>query len=313
MIRMRRFGIVAMMLTAVLGCMPAFSMAEMTPEIDPEENGETYFSFTITPGEGAAQQEAGDTGTPAQATETAWNYPISREILEDPLDLLVLVNKEVLLDRTYPPMDDEAFALEDAKVKKSKGNEMLVRKVAQDALISMFDAAEADGAKLRIFSAYRSYQTQATMHENRVNRIGKDDGVVQAPGASDHQTGLGFDILNASYIDKSFTRDFADTTEGKWMAANCARFGFIIRYPDGKQDITGIMFEPWHLRYVGAEVATYMTEQGLTLEEFTEEWQQVIANPDAVVPPTADTTTQTVADNGETEGDVDAVVDSFSF
>jgi LAS superfamily LD-carboxypeptidase LdcB len=93
---------------------------------------------------------------------------------------------------------------------------------------------------------------------------------------SDHQTGLGFDVISWAWRDSRLNAGFAQTGEAQWMAAHCADYGFIVRYPEGKEEITGIIFEPWHLRYVGAEVAQYMTGFALTLEEFTVEWKSAL-------------------------------------
>ena len=81
------------------------------------------------------------------------------------------------------------------------------------------------------------------------------------PGYSEHQTGLAFDIINT---DPSFD----STPEGKWLAANCYKYGFIIRYPKGKENITGFVYEPWHIRYLGVEIATSVYDSGLCLEEY---------------------------------------------
>lgn len=253
-----------------------------------------FFSFT------SPEDEPDDTATiPEDDTpsEPVWSYPIPMEILEDPLDLLVLTNKENLLDKDYPP-DDDLHKLVPVGVKKTKNNDYNVREIVRDALVLMFADAEADGANLRVHSAYRSYRTQATMYENRLKSKGYDDGVVQAPGASDHQTGLCVDVINMAWLDKKLNSEFAKTTEGQWMGENCAKYGFIIRYLQGedKEAITGIIYEPWHLRYVGVEVATYMMSNNLTLEEFTEEARQAIL---------------TYQQGGGTSGE--AVVDSFSF
>jgi len=201
-----------------------------------------------------------------------WTYPVSQDTLEDALDVLVLVNKENLLDKTYPP-EEELVAVD---VRKTSSSKIQGRIIAADALKLMFEAAEADGIKLYLLSGYRSYRTQDVMHYNRVEKMGYDDGVVQLAGASDHQTGLGFDVISRSWIDSKLNPKFAKTEEAQWMAANCARFGFIIRYPEGKEDITGIIYEPWHLRFVGVEAASYIMQSGLTLEEFTQESQQYL-------------------------------------
>lgn len=97
------------------------------------------------------------------------------------------------------------------------------------------------------------------------------------PGSSDHQTGLGIDVINKAGIGKKFTSAFADTKEGKWIAENCWNYGFIIRYQKDKEDITEIIYEPWHLRYVGVQIAQYMHENNLCLEEFTNEWKEAAA------------------------------------
>ncbi len=208
-----------------------------------------------------------------QEDERPWTYPISREILDDPDGVLILVNKQNVLDKAYPSAD----SLVNTKVRKTSSSARQVRDIVEEALVAMFDAAEADGVKLYLHSAYRSYRNQAVMYENRLKSVGKDDGVVQLQGASDHQTGMGFDVISKAWIGNKFNEKFAETKEAQWMAENAPRFGFIIRYPKGKTDVTGIMYEPWHLRYVGAEVAEYMTEQGLTLEEFTEQYRAVLA------------------------------------
>ena len=114
------------------------------------------------------------------------------------------------------------------------------------------------------------------MYENRIKKYGYDDGWVTKPGASDHQTGLGCDVVPKSWTDRGMNEDMAREEETQWMAANCARFGFILRYPSDKEDVTEINYEPWHLRYVGVPVATYIMENGLTLEEFHVELQAAI-------------------------------------
>lgn len=181
-----------------------------------------------------------------------------------------LVNKENLLEEDYIPKD-----LVKIKVQKTSSTAIEMRQVASDALDEMFSDAKEEGLTLYAHSGYRSYRTQNTMYYNRLERNkGKDDGAVAYPGSSDHQTGLGIDVINKAWIGKRFNSDFAKTEHAQWMAENCWRYGFIIRYPQGKEDITQIIYEPWHLRYVGVDAAQYMTVKGLTLEEFTPLWQQ---------------------------------------
>ena len=204
-----------------------------------------------------------------------WDYPIKPEILSDPSGYITLTDPDHLLASDYVPND-----LVTVTVRKVVSGEL--RRAAHDALVDMFDAAEADGYKLYAKSVYRSYQTQKTMYANRLEKVGRDDGVVAAPGSSDHQTGLGIDILNYEWTKKEgMTPAFGETEEAQWMAAHCHEYGFIIRYMEDKEDVTGIIYEPWHLRYVGVEAASYIMENHLSLEEFTADWQSYVARYEA--------------------------------
>ena len=201
-----------------------------------------------------------------------WTYPVPLAALQT--DYVRLANKESMLEDDYVPGD-----LVKVKVKKVSSTAIQMRQRVSDALDAMFAAATADGYTLYAKSGYRSYRTQRTMYYNRLERNnGRDDGVVAYPGASDHQTGLGIDVTNKAWSDKTLNAEFGETKEAIWMAENCATYGFIIRYPQGKEDITQIIYEPWHLRFVGEEAARYIMDSGLTLEEFTTEWQQALAD-----------------------------------
>lgn len=212
----------------------------------------------------------------ALGEQPEWTYPLPPEILNNVDGYITLANRDNLLSEDYIPKD-----LVDIKVRHVVDDP--IRKEAHKALDDMFAAAEADGYKLYVKSGYRSYQTQETMYFNRLDKNnGKDDGWVSYPGASDHQTGLGVDVLNYAWTKKDgMNEKFAQEPEAKWMAENCWRFGFVIRYGEDKEEITGINYEPWHLRYVGVEVARYMYENNLCLEEFTAEWKQYIADYEA--------------------------------
>lgn len=134
---------------------------------------------------------------------------------------------------------------------------------AKAALDQMFAAAASEGLILRVASGFRSYSTQQKLYNNYVKR----DGVAAAdrysarPGYSEHQTGFAFDINKAS-------GSFTGTPECNWLAANAYKFGFILRYPEGKENITGYMYESWHYRYIGVEKAEKIYNSGLTLEEY---------------------------------------------
>lgn len=202
-----------------------------------------------------------------------WTYPLEPEILEDMEGYLVLTNRKTLLGADFVPKDLTVIT---ARHIDAIHGDML-RKAANEAVCRMFDDAEKDGCKLYLKSVYRAYSTQSYMYNNRMAKVGHDDGVVAYPGSSDHQTGLGMDILNYEWTKKSgMTPAFGATKEAVWMAQHCAEYGFVIRYEEDKQELTGIIYEPWHLRYVGPEAARYMTDHHLCLEEFDEEWHQYI-------------------------------------
>ncbi len=202
-----------------------------------------------------------------------WDYPLAPEIIKDTGKYLTLANRKNLLDSKYAPEDL-------VKITVNTTVDDPLRKEAHEALKAMFAAASADGYILYVKSGYRSYQTQKTMYNNRLeNHHGKDDGLVAYPGASDHQTGLGVDILNYEWTQKDgMNKKFAETAEAQWMAAHCQEYGFILRYMEDKEDVTGIKFEPWHFRYVGLKAAQYIMENHMSLEEFTEEWQTYLAD-----------------------------------
>ena len=212
----------------------------------------------------------------AEQAMPEWEYPLAPEILENKAGYITLVNRDHLLASDYEP--DDLMVINSARHISSIKGDML-RKAAMQAVTRMFEAAEADGMILYLKSVYRAYSTQSYMYKNRMNSVGHDDGVVAYPGSSDHQTGLGADILNLEWTKKSgMTPAFGQTEEARWMAEHCGEYGFIIRYMEGKEDITGIIYEPWHLRYVGVEAAAYIMANQLSLEEFDEEWHAYIAD-----------------------------------
>lgn len=135
----------------------------------------------------------------------------------------------------------------------------------KNAFAEMKKAAAAEGIELRIVSGYRSYAYQKDLYNSYLRRPGQSQAYVETysarPGHSEHQTGLAIDVNNAS-------DSFLGTPEQKWLEAHCVEYGFIIRYPEGKEDITGYKYEPWHIRYLGKETARKVYESGLCLEEY---------------------------------------------
>lgn len=138
------------------------------------------------------------------------------------------------------------------------------------ALQKFIDAARDEGLSVCLSSSYRNYNEQSYLYNRKVQQLGGDKAaaarIVTPPGASEHQLGLCADITDRFYEVK--THDLENTAMFQWMLAHCQEYGFILRYPADKEEITGIMYEPWHFRYVGVEAATYIMENGLCLEEF---------------------------------------------
>lgn len=172
----------------------------------------------------------------------------------------LLVNKYFYLLEDYVPNN-----LVELDINYSKGGISLVD-VAAENFKRMVDAAREDKINIRAISAYRSYQYQVTLYNNYVKRDGKDEADTYSarPGYSEHQTGLCVDVDNGI---NNFT-DFEKTTSFEWMAENAHKFGFILRYPEGMEEITGYSYESWHYRYVGKKIATYIKEKNITFDEY---------------------------------------------
>lgn len=189
-------------------------------------------------------------------------------VVTNPDDLLVVVNKERNLPADYEPDDlvvpDVRFSFSGDDPKK------YMRREAANALEKLFEAADQENLRLFAVSGYRSYQTQRDIFAYNVNRTGSEEQANQfsaKPGQSEHQTGLAMDVSSPA-VNYRLDEPFADTPEGRWLAEHGAEFGFIIRYPKGKEDVTGYQYEPWHIRYVGIDAAKEIYEQGITLEEY---------------------------------------------
>jgi len=190
--------------------------------------------------------------------------------LSDASSLWVVVNKQRPLNpKTYTPAN---LVVPNISLRLSAGNEeMHVRADTAKALEQMAAAAKNEaGLSLMLASGYRSYNFQVNLYNGYVKQQGQSVADTQSarPGYSEHQTGLAADLEPASRTCE-VENCFATTSEGKWLAANAYRFGFIIRYPEGQQDITGYIYEPWHVRYVGTALANEMHgENATTMEAF---------------------------------------------
>ena len=178
------------------------------------------------------------------------------DLVSQPDSLTVLVNKYHALPQDYAP------ALEALGYPYGSGS---LRPEAAAAFRAMADAAREDGIRLQSVSAYRSYQRQESIYSRYLSQDSQAsvDSYSARPGHSEHQTALALDINTAS-----LSAHFENTSAYAWLVEHCAEYGFILRYPQGKEDITGYRFEPWHYRYVGTEAAQACMSKNLTFEEY---------------------------------------------
>ncbi|NKX51340.1 M15 family metallopeptidase, partial [Arthrobacter deserti] len=164
------------------------------------------------------------------------------EPVRDAGDIRVFVNKShPLSPLKYKPAD----------LARAAGTGYLLRKEAAGQLARFFSGARAAGHRLAVVSAYRSYGQQSALYSSYVRQFGRAyaDSISARPGYSEHQTGLAVDVGQAGAACR-LSACFGSTPEGRWVAKNAYKYGFIVRYPKGQQKVTGYTYEPWHLRYV---------------------------------------------------------------
>lgn len=193
----------------------------------------------------------------------AWGFIMPHQ---NPMDTLILVNKH-----NRAPAVPVALVKPDVRpTKESVSENIYMQPVAARALEELFDGALDEGITLYATSGFRSYSTQKAIFERKLDTMSEKaaNASVAKPGYSEHQTGLAMDVEGHSSLGSGLIQDFGETPEGKWLAENCHKFGFIIRYPKGKTDITGYVYEPWHIRYVGKEAAAEITALDVTFEEY---------------------------------------------
>lgn len=187
----------------------------------------------------------------------------------DPDSTLRLVNREHTLVYSYEP---PVLVLPEVPAAPGKEEYVYLRPEAAQALAALFRGAADAGHTLYAVSGYRSYALQKSIYTRKVEAVGEKRAMltVAPPGASEHQMGLAMDINGETTLSKGLSEAFGASVEGQWVYANAHRYGFIVRYPQGKTDITGYAWEPWHLRYVGEEVAGEIFSLDITFEEYHE-------------------------------------------
>lgn len=231
------YRLVATMEVTVIDPFPITSQETTAPETPSPE--------TTTPDtepEPEPETDPPASSTPAPAPEYSGSHKM--EVIDGItyFDGVMIANKTYTLPASYNPG---------------------VQPEAMDAFYDMQAAAAADGISLWILSSFRSYEDQDAIYNRYVAQDGRDaaDTYSSRPGHSDHQTGYTFDL-------NSLEQDFQYDPAGQWLDKNCYKYGFIIRYPKGKESSTGYMYEPWHVRYIGVDLATKVTQSGLSLEEY---------------------------------------------
>ncbi|MFR1799062.1 MAG: M15 family metallopeptidase [Enterococcus casseliflavus] len=258
----------------------------------------------VTPTKSASIARSTDQATTSETTETNEKEPngntqesqeqasASDEVNEEGLPTVSLDDWSLVLVGPNNKIKSEIAQKDLGKL----SNGYLVDQRIVSAYEKLADAAKAAGHPLVMVSAYRSVAYQEEIFNANVNTLmsqghTKEEAIritkltFTEPGYSEHHTGLAVDVVDQNWYQNHtgelLNEGFGDTEGGKWLQAHAREYGFIIRYPKGKHAITQIDYEPWHLRYVGVEVATYIEEQELTFEEFLEEAKEHIARKEA--------------------------------
>lgn len=257
-LRLKKVLLIGVLIGVAVGAVSVSFIARKRLQAQEQDYTERLEKLGGEKEEDRGQQDSGDAAGDAGKSEKvslsgdeSWN--------------LILVNETHPLDIAYVP------ELEEIEPECS-----VDKRIAEEAR-QMLSDARAEGLNMYICSAYRSYERQRDVFNSTMEDwIAKEYSPLEAyeetkksvavPGTSEHATGLALDIISMEYGELDEKQ--AETAEAQWLAANCWKYGFILRYPPEKVDVTGIIYEPWHYRYVGKEAAEEIMEQGITLEEY---------------------------------------------
>lgn len=230
-------------------------------------NGSTGAATSNTPAGDKSAASGSGTGSDKGKNGADSAKGGAEQVVANPESVTVLVNKQYSLPSSYEPKDlvypNVPFTFKE-QIEKRK-----MRKEAAQALEKLFAGAKKDGIFLAGVSAYRSHATQTSVYNNYVKKDGEEKARTYSavPGHSEHETGLAIDVSGSD--GKCAAEDcFGGTKEASWLAKHASEYGFIIRYLKGKESITGYQYEPWHIRYVGTEMAKDIAAKGITLEEY---------------------------------------------
>ena len=252
-----------LLLTAILclssvSCGKAKKEAQKQALIDAKSTLDNYFENKFAPK--VPEVILPDTDLTAEELSPKKDLP-------DPPDIdindwrYVLANADNPLPEGYAPEDIEYVGEQDCPIDA---------RIAENLADFAYDCMDA-GYPVYLSSGYRSYEYQEELYWAKVEEYGEEEAasIVLPPGTSEHQTGLCCDITD-EYRSPKNPDELSQTETFKWLNAHCTEYGFILRYPENKNEITKVIYEPWHFRYVGKEVAEYITENDLCLEEFVE-------------------------------------------
>lgn len=238
---------------AALGVVAAARLQPL-PAAEPAARATVNVTVTITPTPDAV---------PAPVVSvTPAGLDITRLSIDEPSSTWVIVNKQ-------RPLNPQTYRPDDLVYVDLPGSVVQLREEAAVALRQMHAAADRDGAPFLMSTAFRTYGFQQGLYNGYVSSKGQStaDRLSARPGYSEHQTGLAADVYDPAGCHLS--RCYATTPSGRWVAEHAAEYGFIVRYPDGGEPVTGYTYEPWHLRYVGVDLAEAMADADVaTLEEF---------------------------------------------
>ena len=261
----RRLGVVLTLLAMFL-MLGACSKAEPADPGQTQEPTEAEDNAPAEQDEAPAEQENPPSPEPEQEESSGEAEP-EEEPVEEPAQSEGDDWKLILVNAGHPLPEDYSITLKELR------NDQWVDERIYPELQQMFDDARAEGIYPLINESYRTAERQQEILDGYIesyqaNGLSEEEAVAQAmeiaasPGTSEHQLGLAVDIISETDED--------DTPTWQWLEANCSRYGFILRYPEDKTEITGISYEPWHFRYVGKEAAEEIMERGITLEEYLE-------------------------------------------
>ncbi len=270
---MKRFLSLLLILVLVFSLASCHSPKEEIPEeedevvdVQPENDDEAVENNAEEePVDNQIDEDVVNVDVPPYDPCLDYGLPIpTKTIAYDDGNKLILVNKQYAVTPDFYPTNLVAV---DGSLSTNKG--LYLKKEAYDAYLNMLADANEQGINFLICSTYRSYGTQESIYFDHIYYHGIDytNTVSAYPGRSEHHTGWAIDITSKS-MGYDLLESFINYPEGQWINDHCHEYGFIIRYPQGKTHITGYAYEPWHLRYVGVDVATQIMSQGLTLEEY---------------------------------------------